>query len=97
MAAVTGQLRVRTTQRELRVAPVDEMRCLPRRRLVAGFALCAHAPGMHVDGGVASRTLARQLVFKSSGAVAGLAGCGLVRAIQRETGLLLVVEARVLP
>src|SRR6185369_5373228 len=46
---------------------------------------------------MAAGTIARQLVLEASAAMARLAGCGLVCAVERESGFLAVVKARVAP
>jgi hypothetical protein len=80
MAVMAAQLGVRTTQRELGVALMYEFGFFPSHRLVAGLALGSHASSMEVNGSVAARTVARQLVFKFTGAMARLTGSRFMHA-----------------
>jgi len=97
MAGMTRDLLVTTHEGPLGVARMVKVRGLPLLVAVAGAAVLAQPQGMRVLRLVAAEAFARQLVLEISGAVAVVAGDAVVHTLEREAGLLLVIELRVLP
>src|SRR4030088_3656039 len=74
-----------------------KVRGLPLLAAVAGAAVLAEPQGVRVLRLVTAEALARQLVLEIARAVAVVAGDSVMHALEREAGLLLVIELRVLP
>src|SRR3984893_7095990 len=97
MAGMTGDLLVLAHEGPLGVARMVKARGLPLLATVAGAAVLAEPQGVRVLRLVAAEALARQLVLEISRAVAVVAGDAVVYTLEREAGLLLVIELRILP
>src|SRR2546429_403108 len=88
---------VQAHQRKAREVVIEAHAGAPARRRVALIAFLAELAGVRVLRLVTAGALARQLVLEIARAVAVVAGDAVVHALERETGLLLVIELRVLP
>src|SRR4029077_9545479 len=97
MAAMARDLLVAADEGPGGVARVIEARGLPLLAAVTGAAVLAEPQGMRVLRLVTAEALARQLVLEIARAVAVVAGDAVMHALEREAGLLLVIELRVLP
>src|SRR5207302_5594448 len=97
MAGMTRDLLVTADEGPLGVARMVKARGLPLLVAMTGAAVLAEAAGVRVLRLVTAGALARQLVLEIARAVAVVAGDAVVHALERETGLLLVIELRVLP
>src|SRR5947207_97781 len=97
VAGVAGDLLVLPGEGPRGVARVVEARRLPFLAAVADAAVLAEATGVRVLRLMAAEAVARQLVLQISRAVAVVAGDAVVHPLERETGLLEVIELRGLP
>src|SRR5207253_1901765 len=95
--AFVGDLLVLPGEGPRGVARVVEARRLPFLAAVADAAVLAEATGVRVLRLMAAEAVARQLVLQIPRAVAVVAGDAVVHPLERETGLLEVIELRGLP
>src|SRR6266566_2267223 len=97
VAGVTADLLVPPGEGPRGVARVVEARRLPFLAAVADAAVLAEATGVRVLRLMAAEAVARQLVLQVPRAVAVVAGDAVVHPLEREAGLLEVIELRGLP
>src|SRR5437588_393967 len=97
VAGVAGDLLVLPGEGPRGVARVVEARRLPFLAAVADAAVLAEATGVRVLRLMAAEAVARQLVLQIPRAVAVVAGDPVVHPLEREAGLLEVIELRGLP